>query len=227
MTNDLKKYLALATDFDGTLAADGFVDAATIAGLVALRQSGRKVILITGRHLADLLNVFPEIQQCDRVVAENGALLYNPQTQGVQQLGESPSEAFIAALKARGVEPLDIGQGIVATWQPHGETVVQVIEEMNLNWQVILNKRAVMALPQGIDKASGLKAACNDLNLPLEATIGIGDAENDKHLLSTSGYGVAVANAIASLQEMADWVTPSARGQGVQELIQSWLNLQS
>jgi hydroxymethylpyrimidine pyrophosphatase-like HAD family hydrolase len=99
----VQQYLALATDFDGTLATDGKVDAATLEAVVNLRESGRKIILITGRHLDDLLTVFPAIEQCDRVVAENGALLYTPATQDVKHLGEAPSKAFVAALKARGL----------------------------------------------------------------------------------------------------------------------------
>jgi len=44
------------------------------------RKSGRKLILVTGRELDDLIKVFPRIDLFDRVVAENGALLYRPAT---------------------------------------------------------------------------------------------------------------------------------------------------
>jgi hydroxymethylpyrimidine pyrophosphatase-like HAD family hydrolase len=118
-----------------------------------------------------------------------------------------------------------VGAGIIATWQPHAATVEDVIAEMQLNWQIILNKRAVMVLPRGIDKASGLRAACQDLDLALSDVVGVGDAENDLHLLEVCGCGVAVANAVAELKAKAAWVTASERGQGVQELIQRWLTV--
>ena len=64
----------LATDYDGTLAHDGIVDDATANALVAFRRSGRKLLLVTGRELPDLIRVLPRIDLFDRVVAENGAL---------------------------------------------------------------------------------------------------------------------------------------------------------
>ncbi|TIV90480.1 MAG: HAD family phosphatase, partial [Mesorhizobium sp.] len=69
-------FMALATDYDGTLAHNGLVAASTLSALETLKRSGRKLILVTGRELPDLKEVFPEIGLFDKVVAENGALIY-------------------------------------------------------------------------------------------------------------------------------------------------------
>ena len=45
------RYIAIATDYDNTLAVDGRVERETIAALERLIQSGRKIILVTGRLL--------------------------------------------------------------------------------------------------------------------------------------------------------------------------------
>src|SRR6184192_3649353 len=74
------RYHALACDYDGTIAWDGEVSGNTILALEEVRKSGRKLILVTGRELADLIKVFPRIDLFDRVVAENGGLLYRPAT---------------------------------------------------------------------------------------------------------------------------------------------------
>src|SRR5712691_3636533 len=71
-------YLALACDYDGTLATDGRVSDATLAALKRLPVTGRKLILVTGRELPDLLAIFPPVLLFERVVAENGGLLYRP-----------------------------------------------------------------------------------------------------------------------------------------------------
>ncbi|MDY6939818.1 MAG: HAD family hydrolase [Cyanobacteriota bacterium] len=213
------KYSALATDYDGTLAQDGRVDKATLDALSRFQASGRKLILVTGRELNDLLGVFPQIQQFDRAIAENGALLYNPHTQETRTLCQPPPSAFIETLQARGVEPLQVGRAIVATWQPHGETVQAVIDRMKLPLQVTLNKNAVMVLPKGVTKASGLKEALVELNLAPQQVVGVGDAQNDLALLAGSGLGVAVANAIPKVKQQADWVMSGKRGAGVCELI--------
>ncbi|TPJ43176.1 HAD-IIB family hydrolase, partial [Mesorhizobium sp. B2-6-5] len=71
-------FIALATDYDGTLAHDGVVSKKTLAALERFKKSGRKLLLVTGRELPDLKRVFPDIGMFDKVVAENGALIYTP-----------------------------------------------------------------------------------------------------------------------------------------------------
>ena len=73
-------FVALATDYDGTIAEDGVVAEATLEALRELKQSGRKLLLVTGRQLPDLKKVHPEISLFDLVVAENGGLLFDPKT---------------------------------------------------------------------------------------------------------------------------------------------------
>lgn len=212
------RYLALASDYDGTLATDGHVNQETLAALERLRN-GRKLILVTGRELDDLLRVFEQIHLFDLVVAENGALLYNPATREEKLLCSQPPEEFIKALRDRGVDPLSVGRAIVATWHPNETKVHEAIRELGLELQVILNKDAVMVLPSGVNKASGLKVALSELGLSPHNTVGIGDAENDQALLSLCGFGVAVANALDMLKESADFVTKGVRGAGVVEII--------
>jgi hydroxymethylpyrimidine pyrophosphatase-like HAD family hydrolase len=213
------RYLALASDYDGTLAANGRVDGETLAALERLRDSGRKLILVTGRQLDDLLNVFPHLNLFDRVVAENGALLYQPATHEEKTLGEPPPEEFVTALHERGVEPVSVGRVIVATWHPHEKAVLEVIRDLGLEWQVILNKDAVMVLPSGVNKATGLSVALSELGLSPHNTVGVGDAENDQDFLNLCGCAIAVANALPLLKERADFVTKGDRGAGVVELI--------
>lgn len=213
------RFLALATDYDGTLATDEQVDDPTLTALKRLRESGRKLVLVSGRHLEDLGRVFPPIDLFDRVVVENGALLYNPATGEAQPLGDRPPEQFIQALRAKNVHPLDVGRVIVSTWEPHGATVAQTIQELGLAWNISLNKGAVMVLPSGVDKAVGLRAALTQLGLSPQNTVAIGDAENDLAMLDLCACSVAVANALPSVKEKVDWVTQGSRGAGVVELI--------
>jgi HAD superfamily hydrolase (TIGR01484 family) len=74
------RYLALACDYDGTLAQHGQVDARTREALGRLRKSGRRLLLVTGRELDDLRRVCPDLEPFDLIVAENGAVLYEPRT---------------------------------------------------------------------------------------------------------------------------------------------------
>ena len=76
-----------------------------------------------------------------------------------------------------------------------------------------------MILPPGVDKASGLAIALRELSLPASSVVGVGDAENDIVFLSACGQAVAVGNALPQVKAVADHVTGSARGRGVEELI--------
>jgi HAD superfamily hydrolase (TIGR01484 family) len=217
------RYHALACDYDGTLATHGRVDDATLAALDRLRASRRKLILVTGRRLPDLFEVFPRIELFDRVVAENGAVLYRPSDRGERTLAEAPPEALVAALKQRQVTPLAVGRVIVATWEPSEAAVLETIRELGLELQVIFNKGAVMVLPSGVNKATGLDAALAELCLSRHNVVGVGDAENDHAFLARCECSVAVANALPSLKERADVVTTGERGAGVAELIDGLL----
>lgn len=217
------RYFALATDYDGTLATGGEVAPSTLAALRRLKQSGRRLILVTGREYDDLARVFPQFDVFDRLVLENGALLIRPDTHERRALATPPPPAFAARLRAAGIEPLSVGEVIVATWEPHQQTVLDTIRDLGLELQVIFNKGAVMALPSGVNKATGLAHALVDLEISPHNVVAVGDAENDHALLDACECGVAVANALPMLKQHADWVTRGARGAGVEELIAALL----
>ncbi len=220
----LPRLLALCCDYDGTVAHHGVMDSATEEALRRTSASGRRILLVTGRELDDLHRVCGEqLDVFDLVVAENGALLYTPATGEERPLADPPPEAFIRELQKRGVEPLSVGRSIVATWEPHDAVVLEVIRELGLELQVIFNKGAVMVLPAGVNKASGLVAALESLGLSPHNAVGVGDAQNDHAFLSRCQVSVAVANALPSLKEEADFVTPSDHGAGVMELVEELL----
>jgi hypothetical protein len=213
------RFTTLACDYDGTIAGDGTISDTTIHALKECAKSGRKLVLVTGRELPELLEVCHELRIFHLVVAENGGLLYDPVTKSKKSLGPPPSPEFVATLQRRNVEPLTTGTVIVSTKHPHETIVLQTIRDLGLEMQVIFNKGAVMVLPSGINKATGLAAALKQMNVSPEHVVAVGDAENDHALLESCGIGVAVGNAIPLLKAHADWVTDGENGAGVQELI--------
>jgi HAD superfamily hydrolase (TIGR01484 family) len=217
------RYLTLATDYDGTLATHGAVDDDVLAALTRLRKSGRKLLLVTGRELPELKTVFPAYEVFDFVVAENGALLYRPSDHWQKLLAPPPPQALIDEIRRKGVG-LSVGAAILATWRPHETEVLEAIRDLGLEYDVIFNKDAVMVLPAGVTKASGLKSALNEVGLSLHNVVGVGDAENDHAFLALCEFSVAVANAIDALKNRVDLVTRGDHGSGVMELIDHLLD---
>ena len=215
---------AIAFDYDGTLAWDGMVEPETIQALEEVRKTGRRLLLVTGRQLEDLQQVFPRFELFDRIVGENGALVFDSSTNQMKLLSEKPSPKFIQELRDRGVTPLAVGHVIIATWRPMESVVMDTIRDLGLDWDIIFNKRAVMVLPSGINKASGLKVALKDLNLSRQNVVGVGDAENDLDFLDECGYSVAVSNALPAVKEKVDFVTTGDHGAGVREFIRALID---
>jgi hydroxymethylpyrimidine pyrophosphatase-like HAD family hydrolase len=216
-------FIALATDYDGTLAQHGRAEDPTIAALERLKASGRRLLLVTGRQLEDLKRVFDRLDLFDAAVAENGSLLYFPATQKERLVAEAPPPELVGALEARGIQPLSVGRGIIATWHPNETMVLDCIRDLGLEWQIIFNKGAVMVLPPGVNKASGLTAALDALELSPLNVIAVGDAENDHAFLTASGCSVAVSNALEAVKQTADVVTAASHGAGVTEMIDGLL----
>jgi hydroxymethylpyrimidine pyrophosphatase-like HAD family hydrolase len=209
------RFVAFATDYDETLADHGQVVPSTERALERLRASGRKLLLVTGRDLDDLLEVFPRVDLFDAVVAENGALLYLPQRKQERRLAEPPPPEFARALGLSGV-PLTTGRVIVATRVPHETTVLEEIRREGLELQVIFNKGAVMVLPSGVNKGTGLRHALKELRLSPHNAVAVGDAENDHVFLAEAELGAAVANALPTLKERADLVLRNPAHRGVE-----------
>lgn len=208
-----------ACDYDGTIADGGPCSPDIAQALARVRDSGRKVLLVTGRMLPDLRSVCPDVDRMfDAVVAENGALLYFPDTREARTLGDPPESALVEELRRRGV-PFDLGSSIIATTEPYADAALAAIRETGVERTLVFNKGALMLLAGGVTKGTGLDAALTVLALSAHNMVGIGDAENDHAFLAMSECAVAVADAVPALRERADYVTRAPGARGVIEFI--------
>ncbi len=115
--------------------------------------------------------------------------------------------------------PLSSGRSIIATREPHHITALEEVRRLGLELEIIFNKGAVMVLPSGVNKSTGLAAALDELGLSPKDVVGIGDAENDHAFLGVCGCGVAVANALPALRDKVHLVMKRDHGRGVADLI--------
>lgn len=218
------RFRVLACDYDGTVASQGVMRVETVDALRRLRDSGRRLVLVTGRILDELVEICPDLEIFDRLVLENGALLYDPLRGSERLLAPLLPRQFVRALATKGVTPLSVGRAICSTLDPFESVVVRTIHELGLDLQIIFNKHSVMVLPPAVNKATGLQVALDELGERFSAVVAVGDAENDLVMLARAACGVAVGNALPSVKERADLVVPGRAGEGVRQLADMMLD---
>ena len=208
----------LALDYDGTLAEDGGISPATRDALAEAKRAGFLLGLVTGRPHDELLGICPEIGLFDLVVDENGSVLYFPGTGELEDLGRAPPERFAEELGRRAIRH-SRGRIVVRTWRQDIEETLAVIRDLDLALDIFPNKYAVMIVPRGIDKGTGLAAGLERLGVAASETVAVGDDENDRAMFRVAALGVAVANAVESLKAEADLILERPSGAGVAEFI--------
>jgi hypothetical protein len=75
-----------------------------------------------------------------------------------------------------------------------------------------------MILPAGVNKATGLTAALQELKISPHNVVGVGDAENDHSFLKLCERSAAVGGALAAIRDAADLQLTEDAGAGVSEL---------
>lgn len=197
----------LAIDYDGTIATDGALDPHARRAIAAARARGISVLLVTGRILADLERVSGDLRSFDAVVAENGAMLYFPESGRSLLLASAPPSAFLRELRRREL-PFLAGECVVELEATRAHDVLAVVQDTQLPLVLLFNRGRMMVLPQAVSKGTGLREALRALRLSAHNAVGIGDAENDHQLLSPCELGAAVAWGSPALKAVADEIVP-------------------
>ncbi len=207
----------VAVDLDGTLTRNDRPARGVLAEIDRARSDGLAVILVTGRILEELESDFPGLRdRFDAVSGENGAVLALGDE--VSDLAPPVEPSLEAELSRRGVA-VRRGRVLLACDATDAASVVEASGALGLDCQVIRNRGALMVLPAGVSKGTGLVAALAELGISPHNAIAVGDAENDLALLEAAEVGIAVANAVPSLRRHADMVLELADGAGVAALL--------
>ena len=215
------RYVVLAAGFDGTLAREGRCDERCVDALRELSATGRKLILVTGRELRPLLEIFPEARIFDYIVAENGAVLHRTATRQSEILGQAPPEILLQELRRQHVSPLSVGSSIITTTIEHADAARAALRKLklHLDYELVSKDEVLLILPPGVDKASGVSEALRELGLSRHNLIAIGNGENDLPLFAFAEHAVAVSNSSDAVKQAADRVTEGAYCDGFLELM--------
>jgi hydroxymethylpyrimidine pyrophosphatase-like HAD family hydrolase len=205
---------ALACDYDGTLATQDRIGPEALAALARARVAGLQLILVTGRTFFELTRVCERLDLFDAVVAENGAVLYFPPSGSLRDQAPAPAPRFLAELDRRDV-PYRLGRVIVDTARAHERAVREALDAARVELDLVYNRAALMLVPPGLSKGSGLRQVINERGLSFHDVLGIGDAENDVSLFDAAGLTACPADAVPALRERADWIFEGEDGRAV------------
>ena len=211
----------LAFDFDGTLARDGAVPSSLQETLTKLHNAGFALFLVTGRRYNGLN--LPWLNHLfEGIVWENGAVVSRTATQEVYLPFGYIEPTLIVELEDRHI-PLENGMAIVSTWSQHLDQVWEAIRAWGGDAMIVHNKGAVMILPAGAAKGSGLEYLLRLCGYSPRNVIAFGDGENDVSLLQMGEMGVTVSDGVARLKEFADMVADGPGPQGIQAFLEQHL----
>jgi phosphoglycolate phosphatase (TIGR01487 family) len=217
------RFSLLVCDYDGTLTIGETAGQQIIEALTSISEAGKKLVLATGRELPDIRRVLPGIGLFQWVVAENGAILFEPATGAKEILGTRPPESLFNELRKQGIGPVARGEVIAAVSSRYAAKLNEIIRGSGLPYHVIMNKNSAMILPAGVDKGTGVEEALKKIGVAPSEVVAVGDGENDEDLFRVAGFRVAVANAVPELKDIADLITAGENGSGIIELVDALL----
>src|SRR6266545_4352997 len=141
----------IALDYDGTVARNDALDASVREAIAVARLRGVCVLLVTGKILADLRRHAGDLHFVDGVVAENGAVLYFPDSGHTTSLAPRVLPAFTAELTRRGI-PFHAGECLVDANTSDATRILEVVRDLELPLVLLFNGGRVMTLAPGICK---------------------------------------------------------------------------
>ncbi|MEX1128116.1 MAG: HAD hydrolase family protein [Vicinamibacterales bacterium] len=201
------KLSVFALDYDGTTADHDTMGVLVREAIAGARAGGITVVLVTGRILDELRRVAGDLTFVDGVVAENGAVLYFPETGHTTRIAPPVPGGFVDELRRRGI-PHTTGECLVDAAADDAPNLLNVIRTLELPLVLLFNGGRVMTLSQGVSKATGLHAMLDTLRRSVHNAVAVGDRENDHELLRIVELGAAVEWGSTALRAVADVVIP-------------------
>lgn len=104
------------------------------------------------------------------------------------------------------------------------EEIFAHLQSLNLPVTMVYSEIASIEIsPLGVSKAMGLKKLCKHLEIPIEESIAVGDADNDMEILKAAGLSVAMENAAPYVKELCDVIVADNDHDGCKEAIEKYL----
>ncbi|SDK56808.1 HAD-superfamily hydrolase, subfamily IIB [Lentzea albidocapillata subsp. violacea] len=112
---------------------------------------------------------------------------------------------------------------LVMRWLDHTPAelafAVRELELPGIEWHVDHTEAWLTAVPPDVSKGSALDELCAQLDIRVSDALAIGDGSNDVEMLKWAGLGVAMGQAPAHVQAVADEVAPTVLEDGAARVL--------
>ena len=229
------------------------INSGVILAIKEAIENGKHISLSSGRALAEIEEYREQLKDMEYAILESGALVYNLKIKDKDVFIHLISKGRSISPKRLIPQMEKYHMGIYIPLYERVCTKVedtvtfhnedkQGIEKINLFHTcpqdredtrkklqglpiVMLNAEdtSLEISPLGVTKGYGLKKLCKHLNIEVEQSIVVGDADNDLDVLKTAGLAVAMGNANANVKKIADVEVMDNDHDGVAEAIYKYL----
>ena len=202
-----------------------------IYALRRLESAGIPVSIVTGVAFMAAYKLAQYMGLSGPVIAENGAVVYDPVLRRRFFVGDSElgRKAINLIVKKLGLTPsfLNRYRDVDFIFEKNEnldvERIRELCEENNLDVRVSDSKFLIHVCDKRVNKGRGLMEACRIRKIPLSKVAAIGDSWTDIDMLKVVGLPIAVLNSPEELKKLAKVVTSKPDGEGVIEVIDEYL----
>ncbi len=99
------------------------------------------------------------------------------------------------------------------------DLTVQALGPLSERVDLVYSTSCLNILPRGVDKGKGLTYLADQVEIPLENMLGVGDSDVDPPFLRIVGHSAAPANANSSVKDLVDYVSTETTANGVRDIL--------
>lgn len=192
-----------------------------IAAKTMPAETVKSIIHLTKGHdvMIELLynDTFIQKNQCD-IIEEYGMGVYKEQYKKWAVLVDNIAEEYLNS-------PFDVGKvNLYTKTLKERDILFEKLTKAELKVETAYSELTSIEISsQNVNKGTGLENLCKYLNIPLEETIAVGDADNDIGIFKKAGLKIAMGNANQTIKNLADVIVNDCDNGGCSQAIYDYL----
>ncbi len=222
---------ALLTDVDGTITDQGrSLHTGAIEVIRGLVSRGIEVVLASGNTACFMDALCRMIGTSGTFIGENGGVyrvgfagelhIHGDQTVCLEAFQVAREHYRDAGAPLQLLSPKYRYADVAFSRNVPPEEVQKLLADYDV--LVIDTGFAIHLQAKGVNKATAFMDIANDLGVPPEEFLAIGDAINDVEMLEAAGIGVTVANGHPAAKAVAGYIAKNGYGDGFIEAMQNY-----